>query len=108
MPLAVYLYQETLKKRPRCDRGSDLLLVFMPVITPTGFDDVERETALQFHAGSTENGAERTRSASLLADDLPNIAGRNVKAENRGIRTGQDFDLDRISIVHEGPSDFSH
>jgi hypothetical protein len=84
------------------------LRVVVLLMASTGFDDVERETALQFHAGSAENGAQRARSASLFADHLSDIAGRNVKTEDGGILVGQNFDLDRGGIVHEGSRDLRH
>jgi hypothetical protein len=74
----------------------------------TGLDDVERETALQLHAGSSENRTQGARCATLLADHFANIAGSYVKAENRGILIGQDLDLNRSDIVYQGPGNFSH
>ena len=87
---------------------SGLLRVIVLVMGATGLDDVERETALQLHTGSSENRTQGARRATLLADYFADIAGRNVKAENRGILIGQDFDFDRSDIVYQGPGDFGH
>jgi hypothetical protein len=74
----------------------------------TGLDDVEGESALQLHAGSSENGTQGTCCAALLANHLADITGSNMEAKHSGFLVGEYFNLDRSCIIHKGPGDFSH
>ncbi len=74
----------------------------------TGLDDVEGEAVLELHAGSTENGAQGTSCAALLANDFANVAGGDMEAEDSGILIGYDFNLHRVNIINEGPGNFQH
>jgi hypothetical protein len=73
-----------------------------------GLDDIEREAALQFHAGRTKDGTQRARGATLLSDDLTNIAGSDVKAKYGRILVREDFYSNRIGIIDKGPGNFRH
>ena len=104
------LQEETIEKRPRGDRDSVPVGVFVLVVVvgATGFDDVEREAVLELHAGGAEDGAQRARGASLFANDFTDVSGRDVEAEHRGVLIGEDFDLDRVGIVDQGAGDLRH
>jgi hypothetical protein len=93
------------------ERGSlERLLVVVVVLLgrSASFDDVEREATLQLHTGGAEDGAERACSASLLADYLADVGWGNVQAKDSSVLIGYNFHLDGISIIYQGPGDFSH
>jgi hypothetical protein len=78
------------------------------MVGTVGLDDIEREAALQFHAGCTEDGTQGARSATLLADDFSNVAGSDVEAKYGCVLVGKDFHPNRIGIIDEGPGNFRH
>lgn len=88
--------------------GGSSLLVGVLWRCSTGLDDVERETALQLHAGGSQDRAQRASRATLLADDFADIARGDVKAENRGVLIGQNFYLDGVGIIYQSPGNFGH
>jgi hypothetical protein len=65
----------------------------------SGFYDIERESALQLHAGGAEDRSQRTRGTTLFANDLANVAGSNVKAKDGGFLFGEGFYTDSVGIV---------
>ena len=69
------------------------------MVGSAGLDDIEREAALQFHAGRTKDGTQRARGATLLADDLTNVAGSDVEAKDGGFLFGESFYADGVRIV---------
>jgi len=81
---------------------------FAWMVGTAGFHDIERETALQFHAGCTKDGTQGARGAALLADDLANVTGGDMEAKYGCVLVSKDFNPDRISIIDEGPSNLSH
>jgi hypothetical protein len=74
----------------------------------TGLDDIEREAALQFHAGRTKDGTQGARCATLLSDDLPNVAWGDMEAKDGRLLLSKDFHPNRIGIIDEGPGNFRH
>lgn len=85
-----------------------VIVVMVIVGVASGLDDVEREAALEFHAGGTEDGTQGARGAALLADDFAYVAGGDVEAEDGGLLFGKDFNLNRVGIIDQGSSDFRH
>jgi len=71
-------------------------------------DDIERESALQFHAGRTKDGTQGARGAALLSDDLTDVAGSNVKAKYGRLLVSKDFHPNRICVIDEGPGNLCH
>ena len=71
-------------------------------------DDIEREAALQLHAGCTKDGTQGARGAALLSDDLTDVAGSDVEAKYGGLLVSEDFYANRIGIIDEGPGNFRH
>jgi len=71
-------------------------------------DDIEREAALQFHAGCAEDGTQGARGATLLPDDLTDVAGGDVEAKYGCVLVSKDFHSNRIGIVDEGPGNLCH
>ena len=71
-------------------------------------DDIEREAALQFHAGCAEDGTQGARGATLLSDDLTDIAGSDVKAKYGRLLVSKDFHPNRICVIDEGPGNLCH
>jgi hypothetical protein len=88
--------------------GEGLLVVVMLLGWAAGLDDVEREAALQLHAGSSEDCTQGPGGTTLFTDDFTDIAGGYVKAEDSGVLVGDHFDVDGRSIIHEGAGDFGH
>jgi hypothetical protein len=85
------------------------LLVFVVLLGGTsGLDDIEREAALKLHAGSSEDRPQGPGGSTLFADNLANVAGGYVKAEDGGVLVGDHFDFDGGSVIHEGAGDFGH
>jgi hypothetical protein len=78
------------------------------VVGSAGLDDIEREAALQFHAGRTKDGTQGARGATLLSDDLTNVAGSDVEAKYGCVLVGKDFDPNCIGIIDEGPGNLRH
>ncbi len=78
------------------------------MVGSAGLDDIEREAALQFHAGRTKDGTQGARGATLLSDDLTNIAGGDVEAKYRCVHVSHDFYPNRIGIIDEGPGNLRH
>ena len=78
------------------------------MVGSAGLDDIEREAALQFHAGRTEDGTQGARGATLLSDDLTDIAGGNVEAKYGCVLVSKDFHPNRIRNVDEGPGNLRH
>jgi hypothetical protein len=74
----------------------------------TGFDDIEAEAALEFHAGRAKDRAKRTGGATLFADDLADVAGSDMEAEDGGFLFGESFDTNGICVVYERARDFRH
>jgi hypothetical protein len=74
----------------------------------TGLDNVEREAALQLHAGRSKDGPQRARGASLLSDDLTDIAGGDMEAKNGRFLLGNSLYPDRVGIVDQGPGNLRH
>jgi hypothetical protein len=103
---------EKRKKRLCGESVSFRLVVILIVLVigggSSGFDDIEGEAALEFHAGGAEDRAEGTRGAALLADDLANVAGSDVEAKDGGFLFCNGFDTDGVGIVDEGPGNFGH
>jgi hypothetical protein len=83
-------------------------MVIVRMMFTTGLDDVEREAALQFHTGRTKDRPQRARGASLLPDDLTDIAGGDVEAKNGRFLFGNGLDSDRVGIVDQGPGNLGH
>ncbi len=73
-----------------------------------GLDDIERESALEFHTGCAKDGTQRARGATLLPDDLPDVAGSDVKAKDSCFLISQDFHPNRIGIIYQGPGNLRH
>jgi hypothetical protein len=73
-----------------------------------GLDDIEREAALQFHARRAKDGTQGARGATLLSDDLPDVAGGDVEAKDGCLAVSKDFHPNRIGIIDEGPGNFRH
>ncbi len=84
------------------------MLVIVRMMFTTGLDDVEREAALQLHTGRSKDGSQRARGASLLPDDLTDIAGGDMQAKNRRFLLGNSLDTDRGGIVYQGPGNLGH
>jgi hypothetical protein len=78
------------------------------MVASAGLDDIEREAALQFHAGRTKDGTQGARGATLLSDDLAYVAGGDVEAKYGCVLVGKDFHPDRIGIIDEGPGNLRH
>ena len=76
-----------------------VIVVLVVVGGAVGFDDIEREAALQLHAGGAEDGSQGTRGAALFADNLANIAGSDVKAKDSGFLFCKGFHTDCVGIV---------
>ncbi len=74
----------------------------------TGLDDIEREAALQFHAGRTKDGTQGARGATLLSDDLTDVAGGDVEAKYGRLVISKGFHTNRIGIIDEGPGNLRH
>jgi len=72
------------------------------MVGSAGLDDIEREAALQFHAGRTEDGTQGARGATLLSDD------HTVEAKYGCVLVSKDFHPNRIRIVDEGPGNLRH
>jgi hypothetical protein len=85
-----------------------VIVRFVAVVGSTRLDDVEREATLQFHAGRTKDGTQGARGATLLSDDLTNVAGGDVEAKYRRLLVGKDFHTNRIGIIDEGPGNLCH
>ena len=83
-------------------------MVFVIVVGPAGLDYVERETALQLHAGRSKDGSQRARGAALLTDDLTNIAGGDMEAEDGRFLLCDDFYSNRVGIVDQGSGNLRH
>ena len=66
-----------------------VVMVIVRMMFTTGLDDVERETALQLHAGRSKDGPQRARGASLLSDDLTDIARGDVEAKDSSLLLGK-------------------
>jgi hypothetical protein len=91
--------------------GSVSLVVVMVVVRlmfSTGLDDVEGETALQLHTGRSKDGPQRARSASLLSDDLTDIAGGDMETKNGRFLLSKGLYTDRVGIVDQGPGNLGH
>jgi len=58
-----------------------------PALRPFLFQDFERKTFLQLHAGRRENGANRASGATLLADHLAEVGSVNPKFKDRDLFT---------------------
>ena len=72
------------------------------------FDDIQRETVLELHAGGAKDGAQRASRPTLFADHLANVVVGDMKAKNDGILIADDFDPNRVDIVNQGSCDLSH
>jgi hypothetical protein len=81
---------------------------FAWMVGATCLDDIEREAALEFHAGCTEDGTQGARCAALLADDFTDVAGSDMEAQHGSVLVGKDFHPDRICIIDEGPGNLRH
>ncbi len=81
---------------------------FAVIVGSTGLDNVEREAALQFHAGRSKDGTQRTRGATLLSDDLTDVAGGDVEAKYSCLLVSKDFHPNSIGIIDEGPGNLRH
>jgi hypothetical protein len=77
-------------------------------MNPASLDDIERETALELHAGGTENGTQGARGASLFANHFADIAGGNVETEDGSLLVGKDLNFDRVGVVDERAGNFQH
>ncbi len=73
-----------------------------------GLDDIQREAALQFHAGRTKDGTQGARGATLFSDDLTDVAGGDVEAKYCCLLVIKDFHPNRIGIIDEGPGNLRH
>src|SRR5258708_3935655 len=81
------LDSETAVSSPRLPRGRarTATVVQSSASSPTGaslFKDLQREAAVQLHAGRTQNGADGTRRPPLLADHLAQVAGRDLQLQH--------------------------
>jgi hypothetical protein len=76
-----------------------VMMVIVRLMFTTGLDDVERETALQLHAGRSKDGPQRARGASLLSDDLTDIARGDMEAKNGCLLLGKGLYTDCVGIV---------
>lgn len=85
-----------------------VVMVIVRMMFTTRLDDVERETALQLHAGRSKDGPQRARGASLLSDDLTDIARGDVEAKNSRFLLGKGLNTDRVGIVDQGPGNLGH
>jgi hypothetical protein len=70
---------------------------------PGRFDNVEREATLQLHTGRAKDGSQGTRRATLLPNDLSNVARSDVEAKYGCFLLGESFDTDRFGIINQGP-----
>ena len=78
------------------------------MVGSAGLDDIEREAALQFHAGCAEDGTQGARGATLLPDDLTDVAGGDVEAKYGCVLVSKDFHPNSIGIIDEGPGNLRH
>ena len=78
------------------------------MVGSAGLDDIEREAALQFHAGRTKDGTQGARGATLLSDDLTDVAGGDVEAKYGRLVISKGFHTNRIGIIDEGPGNLRH
>lgn len=78
------------------------------VVSSTGLDDIEREAALEFHAGCAEDGTQGARGATLLPDDLTDVARSDVEAKDGCLLISKDFHPNRIGIIYQGPGNLRH
>ena len=81
--------------RPRCPRTRPTGIFERPVL----LDDFEDNALLQLHAGGSEDGSDRSRGASLLADDLAQVFRSDTELEHRRLLSLDlsDLDLFRLS-----------
>jgi hypothetical protein len=101
-------WSEPWERTPRGVGPGRLLVVVVVLGGAAGLDDVERETALELHAGGAENRAEGACCASLLADYFADVGGRNVKAKDGGVLIGYNLYLHGVGIVYQGPGNLGH
>lgn len=87
----------------RAARWASVALVFM-----ADLDDIQRETVLEFHAGGTEDGSQRARGASLLADDLADIVAGDMQTENDSVLLAENLHSNGVRIVNQSTGDLSH
>ena len=62
---------------------------------------------VQLDADGAEDGAHRTRGATLLADDLAHVLGRDTEPENGVFVAVHGFDVDGCRLIHQGPRNFA-
>jgi len=84
------------------------LIVIGSVATAFGLDDVESETVAELHAGRAQNGAQGSRCATLLANHLTDVAGRDTEAKHGYVVIGNCFDLDSRWFIDQSPNNFLH
>lgn len=72
------------------------------------FDNVEGEAVLELHARGAEDGSEGSRGATLLADDLADLAGGDAKAKQGSVAVGSCIHDNTGRIVHERLRDLSY
>jgi hypothetical protein len=85
-----------------------VVMVIVRMMVTTGLDDVERETALQLHAGRSKDGPQRTRGASLLPDDLTDIGRGDMQTKDSRFLFGNGLDPDGVGIIDKGPGNLGH
>jgi hypothetical protein len=85
-----------------------MLLLIGSVATAFGLDDVESEAVAILHAGRTEDGAQRSRGATLFADHFANVAGGDSKAKDGYVIVGNGFHQHGGGFIDQGPYNFLH
>jgi hypothetical protein len=88
--------------------GVWVIWMWMIGVGTAGLDNIEREAALQLHAGRSKDGPQRARGASLLSDHFTDIAGGHMKAKDSRFLLGDGFYTDRVGIVDQGPGNLRH
>ncbi len=72
------------------------------------FDDIQREAALEFHAGGAEDGSQRACRPPLLANHLANVVVGDMKAKDDVVLIADNLHPNRVDIVDQGSCDLSH
>jgi hypothetical protein len=75
-----------------CRTGTKLLVFF---------EDIERVTAMEFHADRAQNGAHRAGSSTLLADDFANILWRDTQFEDSAFVPADGLHLDGCRLIDQ-------
>jgi hypothetical protein len=84
------------------------VVVWVIGVDTAGLDNIEREAALQLHAGRSQDGPQRARRAPLLSDHFTDIAGGNMETKDSRFLLGDGFYTDRVGIVDQGPCNLRH